>query len=131
VFQTAIAASGGNGAWRRDPRVRAVFAIAPALGPAFRPESLEKIAIPVAIVAGTADRNVPIASSAQSFARSIPNVQLTLLPGVGHYTFLAICGDQGKQSRPELCNDPDGVDRGAVHAKTARLALDFFAAQLR
>src|SRR5262249_11173604 len=36
----------------RDPRVRAVFAMAPALGPAFDPPSLQKISIPVAIVAG-------------------------------------------------------------------------------
>src|SRR5262249_17949016 len=36
----------------RDPRIRAVFAMAPALGPAFRPESLSKISIPVEIVAG-------------------------------------------------------------------------------
>jgi predicted dienelactone hydrolase len=114
----------------RDPRVRAVFAIAPALGPAFRPDSLKKINIPVAIVAGDADTNVPVASSAQFFAKHIPHAQLTLLPGVGHYTFLAVCADQGKKSRPELCIDAAGVDREAVHAKAAGLALDFFAAHL-
>jgi predicted dienelactone hydrolase len=115
----------------RDPRVRAVFAIAPAAGPAFRPDSLQKINIPVAIVAGDADTNVPVASSAQFFAKQIPDAQLTLLPGVGHYTFLAVCADQGKKSRPELCVDAAGVDREAVHARAVRLALDFFAAYLK
>src|SRR5215471_3280434 len=52
----------------RDPRVRAVFAMAPALGPAFRTASLTKITIPVKIVAGQAVANVPIASSAKYFA---------------------------------------------------------------
>jgi len=81
----------------RDPRVRAVFAMAPALGPAFRPASLKKISIPVEIVAGTADTNVPIASSAQFFAKEIPHAKLTLLPGATHYVFLFTCGDAGRK----------------------------------
>jgi predicted dienelactone hydrolase len=115
----------------RDLRVRAVFAIAPALGPAFRPDSLEKIKIPVAIVAGTADSNVPIRSGAQFFAKHIPGSKLTLLPGVPHYTFLATCMDQGKKSSPTLCVDDARVDREAVHAKTVQMAVEFFRASLQ
>src|SRR5262249_22851963 len=115
----------------RDPRVRAVFAMAPALGVGFRSDSLDKISVPVAIVAGTADKNVPIASSAQVFAKHIPSAQLTLLPGVGHYAFLASCADQGKKSRPELCLDDAGIDREAIHAKTVGLAVEFFSVHLR
>src|SRR5262249_2688446 len=59
----------------RDPRVRAVFAMAPALGPAFDPASLQKISIPVTIVAGTNDTNVPIGSSAKVFAKYIPHAK--------------------------------------------------------
>lgn len=114
-----------------DPRVRAVFAMAPALGVGFRPDSLDKISIPVAIVAGTADKNVPIASSAQVFAKHIPHAQLSLLPGVGHYTFLAACADQGKKSRPDLCVDDAGIDREAIHAKTVDLAVHFLSIHLR
>jgi predicted dienelactone hydrolase len=112
----------------RDPRVRAVFAIAPALGPAFSSDSLEKINIPVAILAGTADKNVPVASSAQFFAKHIPHAQLTLLPSVPHYTFLATCS---KTAQPLLCADPEGIDRDAVHDKAASLALKFFATELK
>ncbi len=43
----------------RDPRIRAVFAIAPAIGAGFSPQNLAKISIPVEIVAGAAD---PIAT---------------------------------------------------------------------
>jgi predicted dienelactone hydrolase len=60
----------------RDARVRTVFAIAPALGPAFRPAGLQKIVIPVKIVAGAADDNVPIASSAKYFASNIHGSEL-------------------------------------------------------
>ena len=43
----------------RDPRIRAVFAIAPAMARAFRPESGKQIDIPVSIVAGAAEPVVP------------------------------------------------------------------------
>lgn len=114
----------------RDPRVRAVFAMAPALGPAFQPESLKKISIPVAIVAGTADANVPIGSSAEFFKNQIPGAELTLLPGATHYVFLFTCGEQGKNTRPVMCIDPAGIDRTAIHEKAARLALEFFGKHL-
>jgi predicted dienelactone hydrolase len=116
----------------RDPRVRAAFAIAPALGPAFRPASLARIAIPVKIVAGRADANVPIASSAKYFAANIPGAELTIFPGnVAHYVFLDSCTEAGRKARPILCTDGEGVDREAIHANTAALAVEFFRATLK
>jgi predicted dienelactone hydrolase len=116
----------------RDPRVRAVFALAPALGPAFRPASLAKISIPVEIVTGEADTNVPIASSAKYFAANIPGAKSVILPGnVAHYVFLDSCTDRGRQARPDLCVDGPGVDRDVVHEKVAVLAADFFAPVLK
>jgi predicted dienelactone hydrolase len=115
----------------RDPRVRAVFALAPALGPAFEPESLKRISIPVEIVAGDADTNVPVASSAKFFAKNIPHAKLTLLPGVGHYVFLGSCTDQGKKAQPVLCTDGPEVNRDAVHATVVRMAAEFFGAKLK
>jgi predicted dienelactone hydrolase len=115
----------------RDSRVRAVFAIAPALGPAFRPAGLKKIAIPVQIVAGTADDNVPVASSARYYASHIHDSKLVLLEGgVRHYEFLATCTAQGRQRLPLLCTDQPGVDRDAIHRKTAAMAAEFFDAHL-
>jgi len=116
----------------RDSRIRAVFAIAPALGPAFRPKALGKISIPVAIVAGASDSNVPIDSSARYFAAHIPHSRLTIFPGaVGHYDFLDSCTDQGRKIRPLLCAQGPNVDRDAIHERTVQLALSFFAATLK
>jgi predicted dienelactone hydrolase len=116
----------------RDPRVRAVFAMAPALGPAFRRASLEKVAIPVRIVAGQADANVPITSSAKYLAAHIPHAELTILPGsVGHYVFLDSCTDAGRESRAMLCRDAASVDRDEVHAKATALAIEFFNCTLK
>src|SRR5260370_30704225 len=115
----------------RDPRIRAVFAIAPALGPAFPADGLAKISIPVEIVAGGDDENVPVASSAKYFADHIPHAELTVFDGgVGHYVFLGSCTDQGRKVRPVLCGDAPGVDREAIHARTAEMAASFFDAEL-
>ena len=127
-FQAALAHAGDS---YRDPRIRAVFAIAPALGPGFKPGSLDKISIPVEIVAGADDSVVPVGSSAKFFGVHIPRAKLTLFPGVDHYTFLAACTDQGRKARSALCTDAPGVDRDAIHTKTADLALSFFAANLK
>lgn len=128
AFKDAYAHAGDS---RRDARVRAVFAIAPALGPAFDTGSLEKISIPVEMVAGDADPVVPIESNAKYFAAHIPNAKLTLLPGgVGHYTFLGTCTAAARQINPALCTDGPGIDRDAIHSKAAQLAVAFFDAHL-
>jgi predicted dienelactone hydrolase len=115
----------------RDPRVRSVFAMAPALGPAFPASTLKKISIPVEIVAGESDQNVPIASSAKYFAANIPGSKLQVFSGnVAHYVFLNTCTQTGRKTTPGLCVDGKGVDRDAIHARTVRLALDLFGSTL-
>jgi predicted dienelactone hydrolase len=111
----------------RDVRVRAVFAMAPAIGPAFPSPTLEAISIPVQIVAGESDRNVSVALNAKYFAATIPGAKLHIFPGnVGHYVFLDSCTKKGRTTVPMLCIDGQGVDRDAIHAETARRALQFF-----
>jgi predicted dienelactone hydrolase len=115
----------------RDRRVRSVFAMAPALGPAFPASGLKKISIPVVIVAGESDQSVPIASSARYFAANIPGAKLHIFPGsVGHYVFLDSCTGTGGKTLPTICVDGNGVDRRGIHAKTVDLALDFFRSTL-
>jgi predicted dienelactone hydrolase len=115
-----------------DPRVRAAFLMAPALGPAFWPESLKRISIPVEIVAGQGDPIVPIASNAKYFAANIPGAKLRIFPGnVAHYTFLDSCSEQGLKLRPLLCRDGVGVDRDKVHSETVRLAAEFFSSSFK
>lgn len=129
AFQQAVSQAGRS---YRDSRVRSVFAIAPALGPAFIPDSLRRLAIPVAIVAGIEDRIVPIASNAQRLAKLIPRASLMLLPdGVGHYTFLAICTEAGRRMQPTLCTDASGIDRDRIHQRTIDGAIQFFDETLR
>jgi hypothetical protein len=68
----------------------------------------------------------PVVSSAQALARLTPRARLSLLPGVGHYTFLASCTDVGAKAQPQLCADGAGVDREVIHQRTIDAARRFF-----
>lgn len=115
-----------------DPRIRAIFAIAPAYGGAFSTQSLAAISIPVAIVAGEGD---PIALpdwNARVFAAHIPGSGLTIYPGkVGHYIFLDTCTEAGKMEKPELCVDAPAINREMVHFEASERAIAFFDDALR
>lgn len=114
----------------RDDRIRAVFAMAPGLGPILTPESLAKISIPVAIVTGSADEIAPPASGAEALGKAIPHATLKRFPHAGHFVFIGTCTMAGRVFVRGICRDPDGTDRDAVHAETIRLARDFFTASL-
>jgi predicted dienelactone hydrolase len=123
-FRAAMAQSAEP---HRDSRIKAVFAIAPALGQTFSPESLAGISIPVEIVAGAGDPIAPPAVNARYLAAHIPHAKLVIWPGgVAHYTFLDTCTTGGKRAQPQLCIDLAGVDRDRVHADTAAQAVAFF-----
>ena len=119
-------ASSRAGAAYRDPRIRAVFALAPAVVPALVPDGLRRVSTPVALAVGQADAVADYASNAQLIADQIRGVASSVLAGAGHYTFLAACTVSGSASRSDLCSDGVGVDRRSVHDKTAQLAIEFF-----
>ena len=111
----------------RDPRIRAVFAMAPGLGFTQTPDSLHQIRIPVDLVVGSADPIAPPASNANLIKAGIRGARETILPGVVHYTFLDTCTPAGKESYPVDCTDPPGIDRAAVHTQVSDMAIQFFA----
>jgi predicted dienelactone hydrolase len=111
--------------------VKAVFAMAPALGFTETPESLRAMKVPVEMVVGDADKTAPPRDNADSLRNNIHGARETVLPGVTHYAFLDECTAQGKQALPQYCVDPPGMDRAAVHAETVQLAIPFFDKALR
>jgi predicted dienelactone hydrolase len=110
----------------RDPRIKRVFSIAPALGGGFTRTGLGKIRIPVFIIVGQADKVTPAVTNAQRYAQFINTEKLVVLPGeVGHYTFLAECSAHGKRVL-DICRDAPSVDRAKVHERVAQEAFRFF-----
>ena len=120
------AAYAGDGVSYRDPRVKAVFAIAPALAQAMIPSSLRQITIPVSIVVGTADPIAVGSLNGAVLAKAIPGATFAWIPNAGHYTFLDTCTAAGKAALKLFCGDRPGLDRAAVHAEVANRALAFF-----
>jgi predicted dienelactone hydrolase len=104
----------------KDPRVTAAFAMAP-LGLFFGPGAFDDVTAPIFLAWATADRVLLPAENAELVKRA-PTLQGTrVVEGAGHYVFLAPCS-----FTEELCSDPAGVDRAAVHAQLARDAAAFF-----
>jgi len=121
-----------GGASYRDPRVKAVFAIAPAVGQAFDPDGFREVTIPVAMVVGAADPIAPVATNAGRLLALMPDAHLTVLPdGVAHYTFLDTCTDVGKAKLGVYCGDAAGVDREKVHVTVSAMAVKFFDKNLK
>jgi predicted dienelactone hydrolase len=107
--------------------VRAAFAIAPAIVQALPPEDLTKISVPVAIILGGADPVAPPATNGLVAAKAIPNAEVEVLPGVGHYDFLSTCTPAGVAVVP-ICADK--LPQDPTHQAAIDMALAFFAKTL-
>lgn len=109
-----------------DPRIKALFLVAPAFVKALAPASLSRVRVPVGIVLGTADPIAPAATNGQLATRLIPGAKLRMLPAVGHYDFLSECGPGGFKAVAPLCTDGAGTTRAQTHAVTEAVGIAFF-----
>jgi|SRR5688572_8013268 len=109
----------------RDPRVRAVFAIAPALGAGLTEASLAAMPVPLELVVGDRDATTPSATNAARIAGLVPGARFTVLPGVSHYTFLGTCDERGIQV-VDICRDPPPTSRPEIHHRVGEMAVAFF-----
>jgi predicted dienelactone hydrolase len=122
-----------------DGRVGAVLAMAPPFGYSFATTSLSAISIPVKVMVGDADAVAPGEWNAKYYVQNInggkkrPNATLDVLTGgVGHFAFLDLPTEFGKQVLPpELALDLPGVDRAAIHQEVMASALRFFCESLK
>lgn len=112
----------------KDPRICAIFLMAPALGWMFDEESLKKIDLPVFIVAPEKDAVVPTEKNAKVFASKIARAILKILPGdATHYVFLTRANAIGKRFLdPRYCMDPESIDRKQLHDELAEKSVRFF-----
>ena len=59
-------------------------------------------------------------------AAAIPHATLEMVPGATHYVWLATCNTLGRSVARQVCVDPEGLDRDALHQRTADDAAAFF-----
>lgn len=110
-----------EGDWH-DPRIRAVVALNPGTGPAFRGDGIAKLLHPTLILSGSADKAAPEKTNAQFYAENLPHVEWHSLPDVEHTTFMPVCSVYARLRHFSTCSESHpNVDRAAVHAQ----ALDY------
>lgn len=116
-----------------DQRIKSIFVMAPALGQGFPSrEKFNKVTVPVFIAAAEHDQICPVKTNAYHYAALLPAAQLQIVSAdAGHYVFLNEAREMLKSEAPLLFNDPAGVDRGEVHAKTLSHAVEHFTRTLK
>lgn len=98
-----------------DPRVRALLLMAP-LSLMFGRDTLAQVHVPVLLYSGEGDKTVFPDKNAEALARKLPVApEFNLIPGAGHFVFLAPCSDEQRATMAWACTDADGVDREDIH----------------
>lgn len=115
----------------KDPRVKAAFVMAP-FSSVFDAAGLAHINRPVFLYYAEEDRVLLPRYNALHIAPLIKTLGgLKMVPKAGHYVFLSPCSPQLAKDEPEICQDPPGIDRIAVHWQIDASALAFFQKTLR
>lgn len=114
----------------REPRVRALWLMAPALVPALADDSLRALSMPLALIVGDVDPQTPPAENLQRLQALLPHVDAHRIDGATHYMFLAPCTWRGRQFAGPICSDGEGIERERLHATEAARAVEFFSAAL-
>ena len=110
-----------------DPRVRAIFLMAPALGYVFDKAGLAKVEVPVRLYRPTADEILAHPWNAERIAQMLPKPpEYQLIEGAGHYIFLPPCPILLALRIPAICKDPKGIDRAAIHVRLNAEMIEFF-----
>lgn len=113
-----------------DLRIRAVYAIAPALVTLLEKQNYSAIQVPVKIVLAEQDEQINLSKTAEVISRDLPNAEISRIPDAGHYAFLAPCTLRGKLFVRALCRDSNRIDRSELHDRIGLNAASFFKAHL-
>ena len=109
-----------------DPRVKAVFAMAP-LSLIFDDHGFDNVRIPVFLYYGQNDTVLPPEANARHIQPLIKTLYAVKeVPHADHWVFLPPCAAELAKEIPPMCVDPAGVDRTEVHAQVNADALAFF-----
>jgi predicted dienelactone hydrolase len=109
-----------------DPRIKAAFAMAP-LSLVFDKAGIASINRPVFLYYGQDDHVLNPKYNVLHLSPSIKTLAgIKMIPKAGHYVFLSPCSPQLTREAPDICVDPPGVDRVAVHRQIDADALKFF-----
>jgi predicted dienelactone hydrolase len=117
----------------KDKRIKAFFAMCPAVGQGFiNKAQLKRVTAPMYIVGSQSDSIAPVKTNAMVFHKLIPNSKLLIIPGkTGHYVFLNEGSEEMKPTGGVYFNDDASVDRKVIHQQVGDEAVKFFSRALK
>ena len=117
----------------KDKRIKAFFAICPAIGQGFtRTSQFKDVNGPLYIVSAESDSIAPYKTNAAQYHKLMPKSKCMLVKGkAGHYVFLGEAAEPVKKNAPVYFMDDPSVDRHAIHQQVANLASEFFMQNLK
>ncbi|WP_158798881.1 prolyl oligopeptidase family serine peptidase [Pedobacter sp. L105] len=126
--EAAVRESFINSPVLKDGRIKAFFAICPAIGQGFIHENqFESVKDPVYLVGAQSDSIAPVKTNVKHYHQLLSKSTLYLVPGkAGHYLFLNEANTEVKKSGIAMFNDNPSVNRHAVHELVGGMAVEFF-----
>jgi len=117
----------------KDNRIKAFFAICPAIGQGFvKTSQFKAVTGPMYIVGAESDSIAPYKTNAAQYHKLLPGSKYLIVKGkVGHYVFLGEAAEPVKKKNPVYFTDDPSVDRHAVHQQVGDMASEFFKSSLK
>ena len=119
----------------QDARIKAYYIMGSGPGQGFSEESLKAISVPFVVDTAGLDEILEPRANSGALATLISGAK-EIRRSVGHFAYVPECRSiigpiLARVAGIPICNDPDGVDRTAVHQQVARDVIQFFNAELR
>lgn len=117
----------------KDSRIKAFFAICPAIGQGFvKISQFKEVHDPVYIIGAENDSIAPYKTNALHYHKLMPRSQYFLVKGkAGHYVFLGEAAEPVKKQGPVYFTDDPSVNRRQVHEEVGQIAVAFFSRYLK
>ncbi len=109
-----------------DTRVDHIVLLAPGYGPLFGSEPIS-VDADILVVAAEGDTDLP-GGQVDTLIGQLPDDTESSTVAGGHFVFMRPCTAGEAAAVPAICDDPDGVDRVAIHADLADDIVEFIEA---
>ena len=116
--------------WIHDSRIKAAVVAAPAVSLLFGPDDLKQVSIPIQLWRAGHDQQVVDEWNTAIVRKQLPEAEEHVVPGAGHYVFLAPCSDALAKQVPQICEDASAFNRTEFHQKFNSDVVAFFIKKL-
>ncbi|MBN9673350.1 alpha/beta hydrolase family protein [Roseibium aggregatum] len=125
--------AGGLRVSGKDERISAVVAIDPGFTYAVRPQSIDRVDVPVQLISLGKEYLWPatdVGPEGSGLVSMLNNVDHVSLSPAHHFTFLGECTGKGaaileEEQDDPVCDDPAGTDRAGIHEQIVKAASRF------